>query len=142
MTRKTVMVSGNFEGFHSDHLNYIELAREQGDIIICVVSSDKQLMIKKGEVKIPCGDRKRIVGLIAGALGFDNLVLVNDWDTETPLVAEALRFLKPHIFFRGFDKTPEDMPEEERKACEELGIEVIYARDGKEHNLHSSEIFV
>ena len=124
---KTVLVSGHFDPFHDIHLAYIKQAMAYGGYLICVVSSDVQLLKKKGKVNIPEAGRTEIVDLILEGLHVPHETLWNDWDKETTLVAEALRALKPDIFFRGGDKTLDTMPSEEREVCDELGIRIRHA---------------
>ena len=124
---KTVMVSGHFDPFHDVHLAYIKQAMAIGGYLICVVSSDVQLLKKKGKVNISEAGRTEIVDLILEGLHVPHETRWNVWDKETTLVAEALRALKPDIFFRGGDKTLETMPAEERKVCDELGIQIRHA---------------
>ena len=124
---KTVMVSGHFDPFHDVHLAYIKQAMAIGGYLICVVSSDVQLLKKKGKVNISEAGRTEIVDLILEGLHVPHETRWNVWDKETTLVAEALRALKPDIFFRGGDKTLETMPAEERKVCDELVIQIRHA---------------
>ncbi|KKN63740.1 hypothetical protein LCGC14_0498440 [marine sediment metagenome] len=135
-----VMVSGHFDPLHDGHLSYLKQAIAHGDAILCVVSSDAQLMMKKGNVNIPQRGRSNIVRLILEGMRVLNVVVVNQWDKETTLVAEALRVLKPAVFFRGGDKTIEDMPPEERQVCDELGIEIRHAV--LEHDRHGARMVV
>lgn len=123
-----VMVSGHFDPFHDMHLDYIEQAVAFGGELVCVISSDKQLLMKKGIVNIPEQGRKRIVDLILTGLGVAHDVLINTFDAETTLVAEALRYVKPDIFLRGGDKSPSDMPDDEVQACMEYHIDIRYAQ--------------
>lgn len=141
-----VMISGHFDGFHGGHLDYIKQAMQYGDIV-CVVTSDNQLKMKKGRIIQTEYERKHIVYLILVALSHLKAIVsscsddccsnayINHWDEGTTLVTEALRKLKPDIFFRGYDKTLETMPVEERKVCEELGIKIIHAKNriGERH---------
>ena len=121
------MVSGHFDPFHDGHLSYIKQAREYGDFIVCCVSTDKQLMIKKGKVNIPEKGRLEIMRLIMNGLKYSNITFLNVWDTDTTLIANALKYWQPHILLRGGDKTIDDMPPEERKVCEDMGIKVVHA---------------
>ncbi len=123
---KRVMISGHFDPFHYAHLCYIKKASELGDFVICIVSSDKQVMMKKGKVNEPERERAEIVGLILDGLGISYQVLGNYVDKETTLVAEVLKVIKPDIFCRGTDKTIEDMPPEEKRVCDELGIKIVH----------------
>jgi len=73
-----------------------------GDNFICIVSSDRQLMMKKGKVNIPEQGRRRILELILGGLCYESEdksahTYVNIWDAKTTLVAEALRYWEPDI---------------------------------------------
>lgn len=137
---KDVMVSGHFDGFHNGHLDYLEQAAEIADHLYCIVSSDKQLMLKKGKVNNSEENRRYLVDLILKGMNIPHDVFINRRDTKTTLVAETLRYFKPDIFFRGYDKTLETMPKEERKVCEEHGIEIIHAKN-RIGEKHSSEVF-
>lgn len=136
---KTVMVSGHFDGFHSGHLDYLEQATKQGDSIICIISSDKQLLMKKEKVNIHEKERLWILDTILRGIGCNYQVFINVWDIETPTITEALRQWKPDVLFRGYDKKPETMPEAERKVCKELDIEIVYAKN-RIGERHSSEM--
>ena len=122
---KTVMVSGHFDPFHFAHLGYIEQAIELGDQLICLISSDKQVIMKKGKVNEPENERAMLMAQVLKGLHHSYIVLINQWDKDT-LVAKALEALRPDIFCRGTDKTIEDMPPEEKAVCEELGIKIIH----------------
>ena len=134
---KTVMISGNFDPFHFAHLEYIKKASKLGDYLICVVSSDKQVVMKKGQVNEPERERAEIVGLVIQGLGVKTQVLVNYLDKETNLVARELRSLRPSVFCRGSDKTIDDMPPDEKKVCDELGIEIVHIKSNIQ--VHGSE---
>ncbi len=137
---KKVMISGFFDGFHSGHLDYLEQAVGYGDSIICILASDEQVIKKKGKVNIHEKERLWILDTFLRGIGCNYLVFVNVWDKDTTLVAEALKHWKPDVFFRGYDKKPERMSPEERKVCEEFGIEIVYAKN-RIGERHSSEIF-
>jgi len=133
------MVSGHFDGFHGGHLDYLEQAAEYGDII-CIVSSDKQLLMKKGKIHMHEDERLRVVETMLKGIGCEHSAFINIWDTETPTIADALFCLNPSILFRGYDKTLDTMPGDERKVCEWLGVKVIHAKN-RIGERHSTEIF-
>ena len=136
---RTILISGHFDPFHEGHLDYVEQAREHGDMVICVVSSDAQLMMKKGKVNIPEEGRRRIVDCILRGLEMPHSTFINSWDRDT-LVAEALTMLRPSVFLRGPDKDDATMPSEEKVVCEKLGIRVIYAKSTKTSNQHGTRM--
>ncbi len=121
---KTVMVSGNFDPFHYGHLDYIKKASELGEVM-CIISSDSQVVEKKGSVNEPAAERAMILHYVLRGIDIRHWVRINIWD-KTTMVAEALRAIKPDIFCRGSDKAIDDMPLEEKMACDELGIEIVH----------------
>ena len=131
-----VLVSGNFDPFHYAHLDYIKKAAGWGDYLVCLVSSDIQVKLKKGQVNEPEQERAEILHLILKGLDIPHWVLINTWDNGTSLVGKALKFIKPDIFCRGTDKKLEDMPIQEKKVCDELGIKIVHIK-GK--IVHGSE---
>lgn len=138
---KSVMISGHFDPFHHGHLSYVKQAIAlMPSYLICVISSDEQLMMKKGKVNIPELHRLEIVQLILDSLSWHGRltrVIINKCDTHSILVVKALRKVRPDIFFRGGDKTLEDMPLTEKRVCEELGIEIRHAT--LEYDVHGSQ---
>ena len=135
---KRVMVSGYFDGIHNGHLDYLEQSRSTNGFIICVVASDEQLLKKKGKVFNNQKERCHLVDVVLRGLRLPHEIYVNCSVDGT--VADVLRVFRPEIFFRGYDKTLETMPEAERKACEELGIKIRHAKN-RIGERHSSEIF-
>ncbi len=122
---KTVMVSGHFDPFHDMHLDYFEQAAVYGDELICIVSSDRQLLMKKGKVNIPEEGRRRIVDLVLRGIGWlPHETVINVWDADG-LITDAIRFWRPQILCRGGDKTLDDMALPEPRACDDLGIKII-----------------
>ena len=136
----TVAISGYFDPLHDMHLDYVKKARHLGDKMICIVGSNSQLLLKKGKFNIPEESRKEIVSLVLTGLGIDNVVVVNEFDTETTLIANALRELKPDILCRSGDKTPEDMPPDEVLACQENNIKVVYTEFAEDRHGSKMEV--
>jgi len=122
---KRVMVSGYFDPIQGGSLDYIKQAIElKPELLICIIGSDEQLMLKKGKVNMPESERLEIVSLIIKGLGVKNCVMINRFDKGTTLVAQVLELLQPDIFFRGGDKNLDMMPLAERNVCERLHIEI------------------
>lgn len=135
---KTVMVSGHFDPLHDVHLAYIEYAMNYGDYLICLVSTDEQILRKKGKVNIPQEGRLKLLRMTLKGMGVPCHIALNVHDIDTALIAKALYYWHPDVLCRGGDKKPDDMPEEERKVCEDLNIKVVYAELKEER--HGSEM--
>jgi len=124
---KTVMVSGHFDPCHFAHLDFINQAVKLGDQLICVISSDRQVLMKKSKVNEPAEERASLISQLLLGTGHAFVVLINQWDSDG-LVAKALEALKPDIFCRGTDKTSDDMPKEEKEVCDRFGIQIIHIK--------------
>ena|SRR3990167_3022262 len=122
------MVSGHFDPFHFAHLDFIKQAIGLGDQLICLISSDKQVLMKKGKVNEPELERAKLMAQVLKGWHHSFIVLINRWDDKTTLVAQALEALKPDIFVRGSDKSLGDMPKEEKEVCDRLGIQIIHVQ--------------
>lgn len=60
---KIVLVSGTWDLFHVGHAEYLERAKEQGDLLIVGVDSDEKVRQRKGPTRpiVPEGERVRIL---------------------------------------------------------------------------------
>lgn len=124
---KTVLVSGHFDPLHDIHLEYIQYAMNYGDYLICLVSTDRQVLMKKGKVNVPEEGRLKLLRCALKGLGIPCHVALNVHDKDTPLIAKALRYWHPDVLCRGADKKPDDIPPEEHNVCCDLDIKVVYA---------------
>ena len=118
--KKVVAVSGGFDPLHIGHLDHIRKAKKLGDILVAIVNSDGQLIAKKGYCFLPLSQRLEIVKDIRYV---DEVVVSMD---EDGTCAETLQEIKPDIFAKGGDRTPDNMPESEIKVCGDIGCQIIY----------------
>jgi rfaE bifunctional protein nucleotidyltransferase chain/domain len=60
---RVVLVSGTWDLFHVGHAQYLERAKEQGDLLIVGVDSDEKVRIRKGPHRpvVPEGERVHIL---------------------------------------------------------------------------------
>lgn len=119
--------------FHIGHLRHIQLAAQLGDYLIVILARDDQLIKKKGYSFMPYAERKEILENITGV---DRVVQNIDSDITSN---ESLEYYQPNIFAKGGDRTPENMPEAEKLACEKIGCKLIY---GIGENIQSSSELV
>ena len=61
---KIVVASGYFDPIHVGHIEYLQLAKKQGDKLIVIVNNMKQTIDKKGFEFMPHEERMKIVGEI------------------------------------------------------------------------------
>ena len=94
---KTIITYGTFDLFHIGHLNLLKRARELGDRLVVVLSTDEFNLSMKGKVTaIPYEDRKEILE----ALRCVDLVIAEEsWDQKIEDVKEHT----VDVFVMGFD---------------------------------------
>lgn len=118
---------------HKGHRDHCRLAKKLGDWLIVSIQPDSNLVKKKGYCLLPLEHRKavieewRCVDEVIVTLGEDGLQ------------AETLKLVRPDIFAKGGDRTPDNMPQAEIDACQEIGCEIVYGVGDK---IGSSKEFV
>ena len=114
---KIVAASGFFDPIHRGHIEYLQLAKKQGDKLVVILNNDKQCILKKGDVFMPIEDKKAILEALECV---DEVFVSIDGDIS---VCESLRVVKPHIFAKGGDRFATEIPE--AKVCIDLGIKMV-----------------
>lgn len=114
---KTIALSGGFDPLHVGHVEMINKAAEYGKVLV-ILNSDEWLMRKKGYIFMPWEERQVILLNLRNVY---HVVSTEDLDNSS---SAALYIYKPDYFGNGGDRAAHNTPED--KACEELGIEIIY----------------
>lgn len=103
--KKLVFTNGCFDILHKGHVQYLNQAKECGDILVIGLNSDMSVRKLKGEGR-PVNselDRKFVL---------ENLKAVDFvfiFPQDTPV--ELLHIIKPNIFVKGGDYNMEEIPE-------------------------------
>jgi len=95
--KKIVFTNGAFDILHAGHVDYLNFARGQGDVLVVGLNSDASVKRYKGD-KRPInseGDRARV---LAGLECVD-FVVIFDEDEPAPLIGELL----PNVLVKGAD---------------------------------------
>lgn len=114
---KTVAISGGFDFPHHGHIRYIQEAAKFGEVTI-ILNTDSWLIRKKGYRLLTWEQRAEILRAIKGV---KDVIMARDDDGT---VCATLRYLYPHCFAKGGDRTRENTPEQ--ALCKELGIEILW----------------
>ena len=123
--KKIVITSGYFNPLHIGHINLIREANELGDFLVVIVNNDEQVKIKGS---IPFMSEQERIEIIRALRYADEVVLSVDNDRT---VAESLKMIAQKYpgqllyFAKGGDRNAGNIPESEKKVCEEFGIKVI-----------------
>jgi rfaE bifunctional protein nucleotidyltransferase chain/domain len=95
--KKMVFTNGCFDIVHAGHIDYLEKAKELGDVLIVGVNSDSSVKRIKGD-KRPIVDQKYRIRLLEGIQSIDHIVV---FEQDTPL--ELIKKVKPDILVKGAD---------------------------------------
>jgi len=122
--KKVVITSGYFNPIHIGHINLIREAKKLGDFLVVIVNNDEQVKIKGSVPFMPEYERIEIIKALRYA---DDVVMSVDKDGT---VSESLKMVAKmypgELFFaKGGDRNLGNIPENERKACEEFSIKVV-----------------
>lgn len=110
--RRLVFTNGCFDLLHAGHVRYLKQARALGDALAIGLNSDQSVRELKGPGRPvnPQDDRAEVLA----ALGAVDYVVVFDGKRATDL----LREVRPHVYAKGGDYTPDTLDAGEREALD------------------------
>jgi rfaE bifunctional protein nucleotidyltransferase chain/domain len=124
--RRIAFANGCFDLLHVGHVRYLRAAREQGDVLVVGVNSDRTVEVLKGPGRplLPAAARAE---LVAAFEMVDYVVVFDDVTAEG-----LLRDLRPDVQCKGTDYSAPTVPE--RALVETLGGTVHIVGDTKDHS--------
>ena len=111
--------NGCFDLLHAGHVNYLEAARNQGDLLLVGVNSDDSVRGLKGEGRPLNPEMDRAV--VVAALEAVAAVCIFPELRATRFLAIA----QPDIYVKGGDYTVESLDAEERQTVEKAGGRIV-----------------
>lgn len=116
--RRLVFTNGCFDLLHAGHVRYLREARALGDALVVALNGDASVRELKGPGRPlnPAADRAEILC----ALESVDRVVVFDEKRATA----AIEAIRPHIYAKGGDYTPDSLNAGERAALERAGAEI------------------
>jgi formyltetrahydrofolate-dependent phosphoribosylglycinamide formyltransferase len=116
--KKLVFTNGCFDLLHTGHVRYLQQSRALGDALIIGLNSDASVRELKGPSRPVNRERDR-AEVLAGLRSVDGVVVFSD-KRATGLI-EAI---KPHIYAKCGDYTPESLDPGERAALNKAGTQI------------------
>jgi formyltetrahydrofolate-dependent phosphoribosylglycinamide formyltransferase len=116
--RRLVLTNGCFDLLHVGHVRYLREARAQGDALVVALNGDASVRELKGEGR-PV-NRAEDRAEILCALDCVDRVVVFDEKRATRVIDS----IRPHVYAKGGDYTPESLNPEERAALDRAGSEI------------------
>ncbi|MEM2092989.1 MAG: adenylyltransferase/cytidyltransferase family protein [Candidatus Bathyarchaeia archaeon] len=122
---RVVLTGGFFDPPHRGHISLFREAKALGDRLVVLVHRDECCNKKKGYCFMPLEDRKAILESIKY---IDEVIVCPENCNLT--MEPIIEMVKPNIYAKGGDRTPENMPEGEVETCRRLGVEIVYGVGG------------
>lgn len=116
--RRLVLTNGCFDLLHVGHVRYLEQARRLGDFLAVAVNGDESVRTLKGNGRPinPEADRAEVLA----ALGAVDFITIFQQERATQVIAAV----RPAIYVKGGDYTPESLNSEELAALKKIGAEI------------------
>ena len=126
------IVSGYFNPIHTGHLDYLEGAKQECDILYVIVNNDHQVAIKGSKQFMDDNARLRIVNALSCV--DKAMVSVDEDSTVVRSISKIHKryaddpFMTGLYFMNGGDRKTYNTPE--AQVCEALGIHLLYSVGG------------
>ena len=116
--RKLVFTNGCFDLLHVGHVRYLAAARAAGDVLLVAINGDESVRALKGEAR-PINRAQDRAEVVAALESVDHVVIFPE--VRATALLEKVR---PAIYVKGGDYSPESLHPEERSALEKMGTEI------------------
>lgn len=120
---RAVIVSGGFDPIHKGHIEYLKLASDLGDKLICILNNDNFLKLKKGKPFMDISNRYAVVSNLKFV---DETYISIDEDTTVCKTLENIALMYPNyelIFAKGGDRFKDEIPEKD--ICDKYNIKIV-----------------
>ncbi|WP_347109133.1 D-glycero-beta-D-manno-heptose 1-phosphate adenylyltransferase [Paenarthrobacter sp. S56] len=124
--RRIVLTNGCFDVLHRGHTRYLNQAKQLGDVLVVALNSDSSVRQLKGPDR-PVNHEADRAAVIAALSCVDHVTV---FDTPTPI--PLIELLRPDVYAKGGDYTPEMLAETE--AVERCGGTVTILDYVPEHS--------
>ncbi len=124
--RVIAFANGCFDLLHVGHVRFLRSAKEQGDVLVVGVNSDRAVAELKGKGR-PLMPEQARAELVAAVEYTDYVVIFDELTAEG-----VLRDLRPHVQCKGTDYAEATVPE--KHVMEQLGGDVRIVGDPKSHS--------
>ncbi len=123
---RVAFANGCFDVLHAGHVRYLQAAKQQGDVLVVGVNSDRSVLTLKGPGR-PLLPAEARAELVAALEPVDYVVIFEELNVQA-----ILSELRPDVHCKGPDYTAETVPE--AALARELGIAVTIVGDPKDHS--------
>ena len=115
---RVVFTNGCFDIIHPGHILHLQQARQEGDVLVVALNSDKSVRQLKGPDRPVFSQHERAT-VLAALEPVDYITIF-----DTPRVTEIIEAIRPDVYVKGGDYTLDTLVAEEREALERCGTEI------------------
>jgi rfaE bifunctional protein nucleotidyltransferase chain/domain len=116
--RRLVFTNGCFDLIHVGHVRYLTAARTLGDVLAVGINGDESVRTLKGPNR-PINNERDRAEVLAALESVDFVTVFPD-----VRATRLLALVRPAVYVKGGDYTPETLNEEERAVLDEVGAEI------------------
>ncbi|MCA1660027.1 MAG: D-glycero-beta-D-manno-heptose 1-phosphate adenylyltransferase [Verrucomicrobiaceae bacterium] len=116
--QRLVLTNGCFDLLHVGHVRYLDSARALGDALAVAINGDESVRALKGQGR-PLNNETDRAGVIAALECVDYVIIFPEVRATS-----LLEKVRPAVYVKGGDYTPETLHAEERAALERVGAEI------------------
>ncbi len=116
--RKLVFTNGCFDLLHVGHVRYLAAARALGDALVVGVNGDESVRVLKGANR-PINRERDRAEVLAALESVDFVTIFSE-----VRATRVLSMLRPAVYVKGGDYTPETLQADERAVLDEIGAEI------------------
>lgn len=116
--KRLVFTNGCFDLLHVGHVRYLQSARQLGDALAIGINGDASVGALKGAGR-PLNREGDRAAVIAALESVDYVVVFSDLRATS-----LLQQVRPAVYAKGGDYTPESLNPEERQVLDAIGAEI------------------
>jgi rfaE bifunctional protein nucleotidyltransferase chain/domain len=116
--RRLVITNGCFDLLHVGHVRYLQQARQLGDVLVVALNADQSVRELKGPNR-PINTELDRAEVLAALECVDYVTIFPE-----KRVTAVLRKVRPHVYTKGGDYSPESLNTEELAALRDIGSEI------------------
>ena len=116
--KSLVVTNGCFDMLHRGHIEYLNLARENGDCLLVAVNNDHSVRMLKGSQRPVINESDRLY-MLASLEAVDAVVLFSDMRATG-----IFTMLRPDVYVKGGNYTEETLDKEECDTLKRIGCTI------------------
>ena len=119
---KVVCTIGSWDMLHIGHLRYLNKAKQQGDILVVGVDSDKAIKAYKKNSLRPVIPEEERMEMLSYQYFVDYVMLIDDVSETGDWAMTILKEIKPDFFVATEESYPQEQRESISRLCGELKL--------------------